>query len=296
VSGHLISLIPAIFKEILSEIWIRGLMRSDLLHAICVTVLLAGCTDLTAVQNFATTASAISSDEPVLSSWPSSYDRVRSLAGTQAIVAISPDAARSFIDKERETTADAQLAVRAAQMLGLYLQTLAQLAGGSVTDVGKPASGIEESIQKLGGASKDVTAATDALALLLRAWQNKAVGDVVKAANAPVQTITSFLANTADAVRLANLEAKTQSSAYWTSVGVRSGNIYTQAILQRIIFDDDAYYQAQIEKAAVARTAFIKIGTDHAVLAMNADMLSSASATLKADQPLLQNALSALLK
>jgi hypothetical protein len=208
----------------------------------------------------------------------------------------APNAKESFIDETKQVTVDAKLGTEAAQLLGLYLQALAQLAGGSVTDVSKQASSIQSSIKTLGATSHDVTAATDALAFLLNGWQNKAVGDIVKQANSPVQTITAYLAITADAVRLANNRAMIASNEYWTAIGVRSGNLYTLALVQRAMNEDDIYYKAQMAKATAARLAFTKIGTDHAALAQNADSLSGARATLEADEPLLQGALAAILK
>ena len=260
------------------------------------SILVSGCTDLTPVQNFAATGSAISANEPVISGWPNSYDRVTALAGSEAVRRYAPNAKESFIDETKQVTVDAKLGTEAAQLLGLYLQALAQLASGSVTDVSKQASSIQSSIKTLGVTSPDVTAATDALAFLLNGWQNKAVGDIVKQANAYVQTITAYLANTADAVRLANNRAMIASNEYWTAVGVRSGNLYTLVLVQRAMNGDDIYYKAQMDKATAARLAFTKIGTDHAALAQNADSLSGARATLEADEPLLQSALAAILK
>jgi hypothetical protein len=261
------------------------------------TALLAGCTDLPAVQNFASTASTISLNEPVFSGWPDAYQRMTNLAGSGVVRAYDPKAEQSFVAETSQDTADARLATQAARMLGLYLQALAQLAGGATPDVGKQASAIQSSIETGGIANPEVATATRALSLLLNSSQNATVGIIVERANGPVQTITTYLAATADAIRLAYKRAMLASDQYWTSIGVRAGNPYIRLlVLQRAMTDDDTYYSEQMSRAAAAKVAFTKIGADHAALAGNANDLAGAYATLAADQPLLQSALAAILK
>jgi hypothetical protein len=270
-------------------------MRANIAVA-AATILLSGCTDLTAVQNFASTGSTISTNETVISGWPHAYDQVTLLAGSASVRQIDPKLKQSFIVMTKKATDDAKLATQAAQLLGLYLQTLAQLAGGTVVDVSKQTSSIQTSLKSLGVTSPDVTVGTDALALVLNTWQNAAVGDVVKKANGPVKTITDFLAVTATEVRASYNLAAQDSADYWAKIGERSGSPAMQALIQTESNNEDTYYRGMMAKAATAQLAFTKIGTDHDALAQNASSLSGARATLLADLPLLESAAATLTK
>ena len=230
----------------------------------------------------------------MIDGWPKTYDKVEQLAATQFVRQYDPKALADFKYKIAKIKPDAELAAQSAKMLGLYLQTLGQLAGGDVTDVSKQASSIQASIKNLGGSSPDVSLAADTLSLVLNSWQSAALAANIKRSDHPVQVITKFLAATADDVRTSEKEAKDASGRYWGAIAINSGSLYISVISQRAIDEDNVFYDEQITKALAAKSAFYRIGEDHSTLA-NTNNLSSVRATLVSDLPLLEDALRTIL-
>lgn len=256
--------------------------------------MLAGCADLSAVRKFASAGTAIADNNPVIAGWPHAYDRVSGLARTPVIRSHDPDGLRKFGDRNSRASAEARLAVEAAKMLALYLNALGQLAGGTLADVGSQASSIQASVTALGAPKPEVSIASQAIAEILAGWQRAAVSDVIAKADPPVQVISAYLAAVSDAVRLAEKDAAASTAEYWTQIGVKSGDGVEQVFAARAMGEDDNYYLDLEMRASAARTAFLKIGEDHAALVRSKGNLSKASATLEEDLPILEKALASL--
>jgi hypothetical protein len=268
---------------------------------VAVTMSLAACTDLSAVQKFADTGSAVAASEPVISNWSSARDRLNRLAALPTLRQSAAPIRKEFEMTTADLAAKAPLAEAAAKALANYLLVLGQLSGGKVdgaahADVSKDIATIQSQLSTLTiGNLLAVRDATNALALLTLAQQNLAVGEVIKGANPHVKTITQFLAATAQDIAFADNQLKLATNELWTAFGGQSNNRNLIVFIQRAMAEDDDYYADRVTRAKAAQRAFQAIGADHDALA-NANPLSGAFATLSQNATLLQTDLGILLR
>ena len=265
--------------------------------AVCLTLLISGCTDLSAVRDFAQTSSSITASEPVLLGWPHIYETARILAASSQLRARAPDLQLMLKEEAQAANADVPLAVQAGKALGLYMNVLAALADDKLPDVSDQASSISSSLNALGAVNSNDHDATAALLKLigisLDAWRQVAISDLVRGANNDVQTIAIFLARTANAVQKADKFAMSVIDQYWEATGAALTDPGVRALLLRAERQDDESYARQIAQAQAAQAAFLQIAKAHAMLAQHAGSLSSDEVrnALSNDMPVLLDAL-----
>ena len=258
--------------------------------ALCI----AACTDLSAVRDFAKSSSAVSTNEPVISSWPTAYDAARKLA---AAPGMPRDLGPTLDEAAAGAKRDVPLAIQAAKALGLYFDVLTKLADDKLPDVSSQAATINADVAKLSPGdpvAKNATSALlDVVGVALDAWRKVAIRDLVIHSNPDIQVITRYLAATSLEVQKADKFAKGVTDQYWETEGARSHDAGVQGLVLKQERIDDAEYDTRIAQATAAAAAFKKIGVDHAVLAQNADRLTAGDVqdTLSNDLPTLLNAL-----
>ncbi len=262
--------------------------------ALALVLLIGACTDLSAVRDFARSSSAVSTNDPVIASWPTSYDAARRLA---AVPGMPRDLGPALNAAAEGAKKDVPLALQAAKALGLYFDVLIKLADDKLPDVSSQAATINADVAKLAPGNATAMNATagllDVVGVALDAWRKIAIRDLVIHSNADIQEITRFLATTSLEVQKADKFAKGVTDQYWETEGARSHDAGVRGLVLKQERIDDADYDTRIAQATAGAAAFTKIGADHAVLAKNADRLSAAEVqdTLSNDLPTLLNAL-----
>lgn len=257
----------------------------------------SACTNLSAVRDFAKTSSAVSANEPVISGWPHVYDTAKMMAASPQVSKVAPDIESRLKSEAKAANADISLALEAGKTLSLYMNVLDALADNSLPDVSEQATSISSSLDTLGVVNDNTKSATGALlkviGISMNAWREQAIGALIKKSNGDVQTISAFLAATANAVEKADKLAMRVSDQYWEATGALSKDPGVQALLLRAERQDDQIYALRLAQAEAARVAFNKIAAAHAVLAKNADSLSGDEVrnALSNDVPVLISAL-----
>lgn len=265
-------------------------------------LLASGCTDLSAVRDFANSSSQIAASETVISGWRANYDAAHQVALSSEMRKADPGRAKQLEQAAADAEKYTPVAEKAAQTLSLYLQTLALLADDKLPDVSSQAESIDKKLVALkvessntkGLAAKGSTGTIlKLLEIPLDAWRQTEVRDLILRSDKDVQIITEFLATTADTVNTAEKVAGSTLTEYYEVSSIRTGDSGVRALLRRAVWEEDASVETARQQAVKATAAFTAIGKDHAVLAKNAKDLSNAAvkATLASDAPLLQNTL-----
>lgn len=260
------------------------------------------CTDLSAVRDYANTASSVTTNAAIFRQWPTTYDTAISLAGAPQVRSLYPEFQQQLRQEDALDVGRAQLAVRATQALTLYLTTLGQLADDKVPDVSQQSADIKAGIGKL-GANAAGTAVSDAVlqvvSVILDAVRRHAIAELIANANNDVKTITKYLAEeAAPNVLKANVDAKRAMDDYWAAAIASTHDVGTRALLFRARMLDVATFDAPIAQAKAAQAAFKQIGEDQEVLYENRDRLQATAVrdALVKDVPVLLDAIKSFQK
>jgi hypothetical protein len=176
------------------------------------------------------------------------------------------------------------------------------LADDKSPDVSSQANSIDKSlgalkVENTNGTGLAAKGASERILNLLNIsidlWRQYKIRDLIIKANPDVQSITKFLATTADTIETADKVIGDTLTRYYEVSASNTHDTGVRALLRHTLSEEDAAVARSRQQAAKAAAAFAAIGKDHAVLAQNANDLSNAAvaATLANDAPVLQAAL-----
>lgn len=270
--------------------------------ALLILLTTTACTDLSAVRDYANTASAVTANASIFRQWPTTYATAIPLSGEPQVRSRYPEYQAQLRQEMARDVARAQLAILATQSLTLYLTTLGKLADDKVPDVSQQSTDINAGLGKL-GADPTVTAVSSAVfkvvGVILDAVRRRAIADLIANANDDIKTITKFLAEeAAPNVRKANVNAIKAADQYWSGAIASTHDVGMRALLFRARMIDLAAFDAPIVQADAAQAAFKKIGEDQAVLYENRNRLQSRAVreALLKDIPVLLDAIRSFQK
>jgi hypothetical protein len=271
-----------------------------------VLLLLSSCVDLSAVSKFATnSASVLSSNTGALITPPGAdFLHAEQVAHSPALQRLAPDEAKKLNTDAGRIAENRPLAKTVAETLQLYFSTLSEAADTGKTDVTAQADSIDASLAKLTALGSDTQLQTGSVGSILKLLripldlaQQTAVRRLVIGSDSDVQVLTQYLQQIAAQQAEAAAHAGVVLDRYFTAGYDGARDPGTQALIRAQMWDQAAANQATVDSLNRTRAAIATIGKDHALLAANAEHLSSATvlATLKADAPLIQAAIKPFL-
>lgn len=277
-----------------------------ILVALCISQ--SGCVDLTTVGNFAKESSLISSNKAMLDD-TAAQTTVRSYALKHPIAGVDE---KSLVDPGSQAFKDHLVVTnQALAALNGYMTALTQLSGETSASVRSDAGKFDSALTSFKvtdpAAKPTVDASTALSGILLDGDVRKDVAALIAHSQPYVQQITAYLSDQAQITSNEYAQAISFNQQSWGDLMQQTkadrdfcanvslcAPIYLLATRARDA--DDAELAAKAKAAAVAATAFKKIGKDNDALAANIDHLDSDAliAILKSDEPDLLTAISNL--
>ena len=258
-----------------------------LIIVLCGLAALTGCLSLTAVNDFAKESSVITANKAMLDDTDA-----QTIANRYDRNVLSPD---SDDFKNRLAVTGACL-----EVLNGYMTVLAQLSGGSVSNVSSEFSKIGEGLNALNvdPTYQAIVAAVGALTnVVLDAVVQRDLKKLIGDSKEPVDAILAYLVAQAETTRNTYVQAVAFNNKYW-------GDLFDTSRVDPIVKElgnrahraDIASLKAKTAAADAAVVAFKKIRADNAALAANASRLDAKALIeqLKADEPYLMAAINAL--
>jgi hypothetical protein len=262
----------------------------------------SACTDLSAVRDYAKTASAVTENSAIFRQWPTAYDTSLELAGQPHVRGVYPQLHEQIRKEDAYAVGRSETAILATQALTLYLKTLGQLADDKLTDVSQQSADIKAGLGKLGVDPTGLAiseAISKLVGVILDAVRKRAISELIAKSNDDVKIITHYLATVAAKnVVKANEGAKSAAALYWQVASASTRDVGTRALLFRAQLIDEAAFAAPIAQARAAQAAFNKIGEDQEILYENRDRLKDAAVrdALLKDVPVLLDAIKSFQK
>ncbi|GGF26110.1 hypothetical protein GCM10011611_35200 [Aliidongia dinghuensis] len=269
-------------------------MRS-LAKSILPLTLLAACTDLTPVANFAKSGAEIAGGTDV-------FDGYVAAEANAVRLAVPPSDRPSPTDLQLRQAAEVRYAKAAGlaagdaaglKVLSLYLTVLGNLASGTLIDV-KDAAG---SIGTPGAVPGAGTAPAGSLLQFLvsaplDAWRNREVGDLIRGANPDVMVLCTDLATAARAVAEAWKADGLAAKAYYARIPGPANDIRGSVLMAALANQEAAGFALNQQKATALATALDKVCSGQKILYDNVDRLDLAtvSALLAGYQAEIQSA------
>ena len=257
-------------------------MRSAVVFIAC--VLVAGCTNLKSVSDFAASGAGATNAGSVFASYvdaelnavrlaypptdhPTQDERDRR-AVAQRLSAKAPDYAKADSD--------------ALRALSLYFSVLSSLSSNTLISVSDSATSINSSLKTLNAtASSSVPAATSLTELLfsapLDAWRNAAVGNLITGANKDVMTLCTDLATDARLVAAAWASDIEAANSYYGSISGPPNDIRGAILMMAIANQQTSVFAANQQKALALGTALDNICSGQKTLDANVGKLDSST-------------------
>jgi hypothetical protein len=248
-----------------------GAIVNSKVIAVLALIALGACTNLSAVSDFAKTGSKVTSSSVAIDSYPSAARELARMAPAQ-----ETDTREAQARKAVEQTKVADLGLKT---LSLYLSTLSQLADDKLVNVQSSASSIGASLKSLGAVKTSVSdPATAVIDLLLKApldaWRRAAVGNLIDAANEPVQKLANGLADFAAVTAQAYDRAISQADIYYRNLGAKSRDPVIREMLEEWRAMHTTDYAKERDQAAAAEVVLRKIAQAQADLSAHKNELS----------------------
>ena len=258
-------------------------MRS-LAKSILPLTLLAACTDLTPVANFAKSGAEIAGGTDV-------FDGYVAAAVNAVRLAVPPSDRPSPTDLQLRQAAEARYAKAAGlaagdaaglKVLSLYLTVLGNLASGTLIDVKDTAGSIGGSLGTLGAVpAADAAPAGSLLQFLvsapLDAWRNREVGNLIRGANPDVTVLCTDLATAARAVAEAWKADGLAAKAYYARIPGPANDIRGSVLMAALANQEAAGFALNQQKATALATALDKVCSGQKILYDNVDRLDLAT-------------------
>jgi hypothetical protein len=287
------------------------------------TLTVSGCTDTTAVKNFASESSVLTENASVLNGGDTAYKAV-GIYMKSAEMRDDPQY-RELLQNGPGTPAyedSKKLAPKAAAILQAYMTAIGKLAGDTTVIQTNDVTGAVSSLKTLGIASAEVQPALDAAGklgnLVVQGYANEKLQDIVSAANPYVQTLAHFLAAFAKRNAAVYDAARVVSGVYWTNLITacqspspdeakaksRKASLRPPtcdavvALSVRMHALEEDTLKKPRDATDAARTGFDKIATDHQAIVDSDGKFDAKQLidTLKADEPTLVAAIKDLSK
>jgi hypothetical protein len=236
-------------------------------------LILGACTNLTAVSNFATLGSSVTSSTAAIDSYPKA---------TQESARMAPPAdAATRQQQAAQAPGETEVADLGMKTLSLYFSTLARLSDGKLVDVTSSASSIGTSLKSLSVVDATISSpATSLITLLLTApldtWRNEAVAHLINNANQSVQTLGIALANFADTTANMYDTDISQADIFYRGLGASSHDPAIREMLDEWRVQNINSYTAARDQASAAATSLRKLVQGQADLKAHKDELTSA--------------------
>lgn len=262
----------------------------------------SACTDLSAVRDYAKTASTVTENSTIFRQWPTAYDTALSLSAAPHVRSVAPGLHEKIQKEDAYAVGRSETAILAAQALTLYLKTLGQLADDKVADVSQQAADITAGLGKVGADPTGTAIASVAfkvVGVVLDAVRKRAIVDLITNGHDDVKQLAHYLATVAAPnVVKANIAAESVAKEYWRVAIASTGDVGTRALLFRAQLIDEATFAAPIAQARAAQAAFKKIGEDQEIPYENRDRLKDAAVrdALLKDVPVLLDAIKSFQK
>ncbi|HEV2676008.1 MAG TPA: hypothetical protein VGV37_15910 [Aliidongia sp.] len=268
-------------------------------------VLVAGCTDLASVADFARCGADATGASDVFDGYvaaeanavrlaypPTDHPTPDEIRGRQAAVAL-----------DRKAPALAAGNQAALDTLSLYLTVLGKLASDGLIDVKDQANSIGASLNALGATSAaSVVPAGNLVQFLvsapLDAWRNRAVGNLIQGANRDVLLLCADLSTDARAVAAAWGSDIQAARSYYARIPGPASDIRGSMLMMALANQEATGFAANQQKAKALGAALDKVCSGQKLLYENVDKLDLAyvTATLNGYSAEIQNAAKVRLK
>jgi hypothetical protein len=258
-------------------------------------VLVTGCVDLSAVNDFAKESTVLSSDKGMLDD-TAAQTQARSYDSTL----LDP--------KSKEFTDRLAITNQALVALNGYMTVLAQLSANGTPSVSAQISTIDTALKSLNVSDSKLQPSMNAVGALANVLLATAVRSdirkLVKAAAQPVDQITAYLVDQAQTTSNTYNQAIAGNNRYWGQLTAQTAQdkhfCSTSSICNAVYAlvaeardSEAASLSAKAASADAAAAAFNKIRRDNAALVTDVAHLNSKDlvATLKSDEPELVTAI-----
>jgi len=245
-------------------------------------LLISGCTNLTAVSNFAASGAAATNATDVFAGYADAEQVAVRFAypptNTPSPLQIqNRENARQLAGQAENFAGIDEAGLKA---LSLYLTTLSKLSSNTAINVSDSATSIGTSLTKLHAIpSADTTATQKLITLLisapLDAWRNKAVGNLILSANGDVMTLCTDLSLSAKSI------AETWNSdiylvnVYYASVPGPADDIRGSILMMSLASQQTEIFLQNQQKAQALADALDNVCKGQATLVKNVNSLDA---------------------
>jgi hypothetical protein len=252
------------------------------LQAASIPLLLAGCTNLTAVSNFASSGATATNSTDVFAG----YVDAEKAAVTFAYSPTDNPTPTQIQDRANAQNLVDQAPTIAAideaglKVLSLYLTTLSKLSSNTAINVNDSAKSIGSSLTSLGAVPSTETTATQNLINLLisaplDAWRNKAVGNLIQNANNNVITLCTDLSTSAKAIAEAWNSDIFLVEAYYAGVPGPTNDIRGSILMMSLASQQAQTFSQNQQKATALADALTSVCKGQDTMAKNANSLNA---------------------
>lgn len=219
--------------------------------------LLAACTNLSAVSQFAKTGADATSATDVFPGYVDAEASAVRLAYPPTDHPTPDEIARR--QRARESHAAAPALAKGDQAglkaLSLYFQVLASLSSDRLIDVKDAAASVAGSLHAVGVVGAPSVGPAGSLMQLLisaplDAWRNRAVGHLIRSANDDVLQLCSDLSTAAKAVAVAWGADVELADAYYGGIPGPAGDLRGAVLMRMLARQESAEFRGQQKKAA----------------------------------------------
>jgi hypothetical protein len=230
-------------------------------------ILLGACTDLASVSRFAKSGTDATSATDVFTGYVAAEAIAVRLAYPPTNHPTADQINRKKTAQAQYDAAPAFAAVEQAGLraLALYFDVLANLASDKLIDVKDTANSIGTSLKSLGvTTSASAAPVTSLIQLLLSApldaWRNRAVGNLITAANDDVKKLCDDLSTSAQAVAVAWGADINLANAYYGGVPGPGADIRGAVLMATIADQKTSTFSQNQQKATALAEALTKLG------------------------------------
>lgn len=279
-------------------------MRLATIFLLCLT-LVSGCTDLTAVSNFAKSGADATNGADVFAGFvaaranqvrlafpPTDHPTPEQIQLRQAALAL-----------QAKAPADAAANQAGLKALSLYLTVLGALSSDTLIDVTAQAGSIGASLGTLGATPSGAAGPAGSLLQFLvsaplDAWRNRAVGNLIQGADKDVLLLCADLSTAAQAVGAAWGTDIAFARAYYGAVPGRADDIRGSIMMMALANQEATGFEANRQRALALGVALDQVCRGQKALAANVDKLdlSTVSGLLAGYQAEIQSAGKLVLK